>query len=132
MVITKMSFGVQTIASVDDHVDLGVYDALTMARLGSTGDTAGLLIGATGRKVVNLAAAVQLIAGQVYYAAFAMGAIGGTAATLVCTNLPNGQQMFGPTNPFIEQSFAGSAFPLPASLSTSGSIASCPFLGMLQ
>jgi len=134
--ITKIAFFVTTAASADDPCDVGIYDALgsPLNRLGSSGSVSGLL-NSTGLKQASLSAGVPLVQGQVYYAAFSAGPVGGTAGGLQVTAPANAQvfTLFGNTSPLIEQSWTAAGFPLPATFSVlSGAITNAPILALLQ
>jgi hypothetical protein len=134
MSITKIAFFVVTAASLDDPCDVAIYDSASpLNRLGSSGSVSGLL-NSTGLKQPALSAPVALVAGQIYYAAFGAGPIGGTAAQLQMTMAANSIifQLFGASAPLIEQSWAAAGFPLPATFGTQGVITSAPILALLQ
>jgi hypothetical protein len=134
MSITKMAFFVATAAAANDNCDVGIYavNAGAFSLLGSSGSTAGLL-NSTGLKQASLLAPVSLVAGQIYYAAFASGTPGGAVATLQTTlPHPNLNTMFGPSPPQMEQTFNNANFPLAAAPAAAGPITSCPILALLQ
>lgn len=112
--ISKVGFGVVTGATVDDPVDVGIYDSTLATLLSSSGSRSGLLNSA-GQKVVPLAAPVQLVEEQVYYAALSCGAIGGTAA-VTANCVPGGYlpQHFGQNAPQGELLHKIPFFPLAA------------------
>jgi hypothetical protein len=131
MTVSKIAFMVATAATADDPCDVGIYSGAA-TRLGSSGSQSGLL-NSLGLKTVTLPTPVNLIAGQTYYAAFAYGAAGGTAATLTVTSVSaNFCNAFGALPPYIEQSFNNAAFPLPATFATAGPITSCPAFALIQ
>src|SRR5215471_2156022 len=101
MTIGSIAFAVTSAATADDACDVGIYDAY-MNRLASAGATTGRL-NSTGAKTIPVAA-TPLTAGVIYYAAFSVGAVGGTAAQLQMTTT-NGinSMLFGSANPFAEQ-----------------------------
>lgn len=134
IVVSKIAFVVGTAASVDDAVDVGIYDQ-ALARLVSTGSTAGQL-NTTGVKVLTLPTPVTLDAGRVYYAAFA-AALGGTAAVLVGAaygTWPEAGLLFGNTAGVADSGTRGSALPLPATMPppTWGSLGSLPALALRE
>ena len=132
MTITKVSFFVITAATADDPCDVGIYDA-NGVRLSSSGSKSGLL-NSTGAKQAALAAPVALIQGQVYYAAFACGAVGGTAANVQSSGVTGSSylaSMFGTTPPFLEWMFNSSYFPLPANFANAGNINQVPIYALL-
>jgi len=132
MTITKVVFVLTVAASANDNCDVGIFDSTLATKLGSSGSTAGKLNGSLGAVTVNLAAGVQIRQGKVYYAAFGSGPQGGTAASVVMTNLPtNAVQMFGSTAGLTELTFQA-AFPLAAPITPGGAIGSCPVLALLQ
>lgn len=79
MAITKLAFAVTTAASTNDNCDAGILDSAGN-RLGSSGATAGKL-NALGSPSVPFTA-INLVAGSVYFAALAIGVLGGTAAVI--------------------------------------------------
>jgi hypothetical protein len=79
MTMKQLAFAVTTAASADDPCDVGIYDA-ELKRLVSAGATTGKL-NSKGVKTVEFAE-TKLTAGNVYYAAFSFGAVGGTAAQI--------------------------------------------------
>jgi hypothetical protein len=130
--ILNVGFCVSTAAGSDDPCDVGIYDAAGN-RLGSSGSTAGKL-NSLGNKTIALQAPVQLVKGQVYYAAFACGAIGSTAASLVMTSMGGSSTIFGLFGNFlpqIEQSFQG-IFPLPNPATLAGAITSAPIVALME
>jgi hypothetical protein len=136
MTITKMAFFVTTAAAADDACDVGIYavNGTAVNLLSSSGSTLGKL-NSTGLKQVNLQAAVALVAGQIYYVAFAMGAAGGSVASLQSTcPHPFLTNMFitGASVPQIEQSFNNANFPLAAAPAVSGPISCAPILALIQ
>jgi len=136
MTITKMAFFVMNAATADDACDAGIYGVSGSAvnLMGSSGSTLGKL-NSVGQKIVNLQAPVALVAGQIYYAAFAAGAFGGTGANLQmsCPH-PFLSQMFvtGQSVPNVEQSFNNANFPLAAAPAVSGPISCAPILALIQ
>lgn len=131
MTITKIAFFVITAAGVDDPCDVGIYDSATSPnRLGSSGSVAGRL-NATGQKIVPLNAPVALVKDQVYYAAFGVGAIGGSAAALQQTTSNSAIcGFFGTTPPNVEIGLA-SGFPLPPAVTVTGLI-NVPIFALIQ
>jgi hypothetical protein len=128
MLVTQLAFAVTVGASVDDAVDVGIYSAAG-ARLVSSGSTPGKLNGAAGRRTVPITP-TTLRAGQFYYFALAVGAIGGTAASLMglSPNALAAGQLFGAAIGLVETDAAGAVFPLPATW-TIGAASSTAFLG---
>lgn len=140
MTISKLGFVVQVAATADDPCDVGIYAANGTSLLGSAGSTLGRL-NATGVKTVNLLAPIPLTQGQVYYAAFAHGAIGGTAAQLVVTDLVGLAssytlaRMFGGGPSQTDQNAYNTAFPLVdgfAGATNLGAANACPILALMQ
>lgn len=116
MTITQLSFALGTAAGANDNCDVGLYDS-ALNLLGSAGSTAGKLnAGANSAKTLALTAPVNLTAGEIYYAAFAVGALGGSAATVGFLSLGVGGVLFGSGAGVIETLFKAASFPLPASL----------------
>jgi hypothetical protein len=134
MSITKMAFFVMTAATADDACDVGIYSVSgsAVSLMSSTGSTLGKL-NSTGQKILNLQAPVALVAGQIYYVAFAAGAFGGTGANLQMTcPHPFLSNMFSGVVPSIEQSFNNANFPLAAAPAVSGPISCAPILALIQ
>jgi len=132
MTITKMGFVVNVSASVDDPVDVGIYDGAGN-RLASSGSVSGRL-NALGAKIIPLTAPVTLSAGQVIYACMAFGTVGGTAAQFYAMNtsvvMP---QLFGTAIPQLEGMQLGGNFPLPAVFSGSpASYTAGPVMAVMQ
>lgn len=130
--ITKVSFCVYTAATADDPCDVGIFSGTTL--LGSSGPTTGKL-NVQGQSVVNLAAGVPLIGGQVYHAAFAYGPVGGTAATLLKTVLTASgaaqlAALFGASPPQLEQGYWG-RYPLASGGFIAG-LDRAPIMALLQ
>lgn len=129
--VTAINFMVTTAASANDNVDVGIYNATTLARVASSGATASKL-NATGPQSVALSA--SLTAGQPYFAAIACGTLGGTAAIVVSGTVTtaNAARLFGNTPVDAYTScHVDSQHPLP---STSGAVtvnASVPFLAVV-
>lgn len=133
MTITKMTFFVATAATADDPCDVGIYDSASpLNRLGSSGSISGLL-NSTGLKQVSLAAGVPLVAGQVYYAAFVYGPVGGTVAQLqVNAGISGITTLFGSASPNIESFFNNASFPLPPTLTVLAAAINAPIMALLQ
>lgn len=125
---TVIAFEVTTIANVDDPVDVGIYSAAG-ARIVSAGATSGKLITTTGVKTVTITG-TPLYAGTVYYAAFSYGTVGGTAGTLRTTSSGAAGDLFGATVGTTTQFFMTSAYPLPATATTSGTLSACPIIAV--
>lgn len=81
MKITTMRFAVTAAAGSDDQFDMGIYDAAGN-RLTSTGAISGARLTSIGPKTANISPTV-CAAGTPYFAAWAAGAIGTTAAQLM-------------------------------------------------
>jgi hypothetical protein len=116
--IVKVAFAVSTPASVNDAVDVAIYDA-ALQLIVSKGATTGLL-NVGGVSVVTLPSAVSLVSGRVYYAALSVGTIGGTAAVLVASAFGGGAgtQLFGAVIPQLEAGIKAASHPLPASIAS--------------
>lgn len=128
--ITKIAFQTTVAAGSNDNCDVGIFNSTLTTLLGSAGSTAGKLNAVAGVQTCNLTATVQLQIGVVYYAAFACGPIGTSAASLLMTQ--SAQVLMGATAPNIGQSFQAGAFPLTAPFTVGGLITSCPILALLQ
>jgi hypothetical protein len=122
--IVKVAFAVSTPASVNDAVDVAIYDA-ALQLIVSKGATTGLL-NVGGVSVITLPSAVNLVSGRVYYAALSVGTIGGTAAVLVASAFGGsaGTQLFGTTIPQLEAGTKATSHPLPASIASPSPAAS--------
>ena len=140
MTISRLGFVVGVAASVDDPCDVGIYAANGISLLGSAGSTLGRL-NTTGAKTVNLLTPIPLTQGQVYYAAFAHGAIGGTAAQLAVTDLVSLAssytlaRMFGGGPSQTDQNAYNNGFPLVdgfAGATNLGASSACPILALMQ
>jgi hypothetical protein len=124
MTIVSGSFGVSAAASVDDQIDIGIYDSAGNL-IRAAGATAGKL-NTTGRKILTLSASAALTARTVYYSV-ACNALGGTAATVsgYGVSISATQDLFNAAEgatagpPHAELGFmAGSAVALPSTLPT--------------
>lgn len=126
--MANLALFVTVAATVNDSCDAGVYTPAGVL-LASNGGVAGKM-NATGVQLIPVA--FSFIAGTVYYIAFAYGAVGGVAATILMTNLSNGgslAQLFGASagNPGVqEQGFRAASFPLPANMGTITGVANMP------
>lgn len=116
MTIATIAFVVETAASIDDAVDVGIYDAAGN-RLASSGAVLGQL-NSVGVKNIGLTGALTLAADTVYYAAWACGAIGGTAAVYaaISRQSSNVMTMFGGNMPQLEGALKAASHPLPATI----------------
>lgn len=132
LTVSKLSFVVNAAATADDPCDVGIFNQAGTVLLGSSGSASGRL-NSTGVKQVNLQAPVSLVAGQVYYAAFAYGPVGGTAAQIITTNamLNSFTGMFGPGQGTAEGEFASNAFPLVAPIVPGGPYATIPIMALM-
>ena len=107
MTITKIGFCVVVAASVNDACDAGIFSGDGAILLGSAGSTLGKLNGAVGMQTLTLQAPVSLVAGQVYYAAWA-GAVGGTSVQTAQFIVPAVLDLpFGTAPPNIEAAMGG-------------------------
>jgi hypothetical protein len=127
MAITLAAIAVNVAAGVDDPCDVGVYDA-SGHRLVSSGATSGLL-NSTGLKTMTLA--IGLSAMTVYYAAFAFGTVGGSAAQVGGASFGSlyQEQAFSGAVPNVLAMFKDAAYPLPATLAGFSALAAsvaCP------
>lgn len=98
MTITLAAFVLTTASSVDDPIEIGVYDSAGTL-VATSGPAQGKTNGGTGVKTVPLAA--TLVGGQVYYVGVVQATIGGTAAQLQTISAPSGStsQLFGSNVP---------------------------------
>lgn len=105
MAITLAAFPVTAAASVNDSTEFAIYNSALNSQLGTTGLVAGQLnAGAPAIKTFNFVATVNLIAGTVYYAAWSIPIVGGTAASNINISLTNvlTSQLFGATIPSVD------------------------------
>jgi len=132
MTVTKMTFVTTLAATNNDNCDVGIFSADGTTLLGSAGSTAGKLNATAGVQTVSISS-LTLVAGTVYYAAFAYGTVGGTAATLGIntTQAGNSGALMGATLPNVMQAFQASAFPLTAPFTSAGPTANGVLLGLL-
>jgi len=127
-----MGFSVVTAAAADDPCDVGIYDAAGN-KLASSGSTTGKL-NSTGAKTVPLTAPLAVVAGVVYYAAFAYGPAGGAVAQLTMASLVNGNigTLFGIGTGQQEMGLINGAFPLPATMTGQSVLTGSPILALMQ
>jgi hypothetical protein len=121
MSIASLGLLVNNVATTDDQIDWGLYDA-TGAAIFRKGATAGMVNGGPG--VTSLPMAATLAAESVYYVGFAYGPAGGTAASLGLADwsgLGNLPFMFGATAGVAELAIAAGVFPLPAQIAFAAS-----------
>lgn len=131
--VTKMAVVTTVAATNNDNCDVGIFSGDGVTLLGSAGSTAGKMNATAGVQTLNLTGSVALTAGTKYYAAFAYGTVGGTAATLAVNFLPGSlATIMGTAVPTLIQSFQAAAFPIaaPATLSVAG-ISGAPVLALL-
>jgi hypothetical protein len=117
MRVKGIGFHVYAAATVDDAIDVGIYDKALTTKMASSGSTAGLLT-STGKKRINFGSDVLLTAGETYYVAASVGTIGGTAAQLAGANYNiSGISAFhGTTAGLVDAASVGTIFPLPATI----------------
>lgn len=130
MTITSISFVLTTASSTDDACDVGIFSGDLATKLVSAGATSGKLNGTLGLQTIPVTA-TTLAAGQVYYAAFSIGTIGGTVPQFAMSSFAStGMAVaFGATAGLIEQGHQSSAHPLAAPFTpVSTGIASVPIL----
>lgn len=122
MLVTKIAFPLIVSAGSDDSVDVGIYDS-GGNRLVSTGATLGVLIAASGVKVLTFGTPLQLTANTVYYAAFLMGLVGTTPAQVLVGSGGSSLwgQLFGSTAGTIEcAAVVAGVSALPAAIAIAG------------
>ena len=130
MLIVSIAFGVQTAAGADDACDVGIYDAAGN-RIVTSGSTNGRL-NVLGARTIPITPTL-LTAGVVYYAAFAAGTFGGSAASVGVTQMAGTTQLFGIGFPQVEQGWMGASFPLPSTINTAGgALTACPILAVRE
>lgn len=132
MTIATIAFVVETAASLDDAVDVGIYDAAGN-RLASSGAVTGQL-NSVGVKNIGLTAALTLAADTIYYAAWACGAVGGTAAvyTAISRGASNAVTLFGSGFPQLEGALKAASHPLPATISAPTARYNQPLLALRE
>lgn len=131
LTITKIAFVLTVAAGSNDNCDVGIFNAAGTTLLVSAGSTAGKLNAAAPSVQSVTVTATALAAGTVYYAAFASGPIGTTAASMVMTASGNaiaGQIMgtAGGLMVLVKQA----VFPLASPLSFGGT-SNAPMLALL-
>lgn len=135
MTITKIAFELTTAAGANDSCDVGIFNSGLTTLLASAGSTAGKLNATAGVQSVSLSAPYTLSQGQVYYAAFACSAFGGSAAQLGMVSLgataAATSSLFGLAAGTADIAVQASAFPLAAPLTPAATLA-CPVLALLQ
>lgn len=131
LVVTKIAFSLVVAAGSNDNCDVGIFNAAGTTLLGSAGSTAGKLnAGANTIQTLNLLASVALVANTVYYAAFAYGTVGTTAAQVAMTSCYVSALM-GSALPNLIQTYQDAAFPLAAPFTAAGRNNNVPVLGLL-
>ncbi len=122
MSITKIGFVVSTAAGSDDACDVGLYDA-AWARLVSAGATSAKM-NVLGFQTVSFTATL-LQAGVVYYAAFSLGAVGSSAASLILADYQTTTcaRAFGAVPPTIDADIQSSGTPHPLPVTFVGGVA---------
>ena len=132
MLIALIAFVVSTAAGSNDNCDVGILDQ-NYNTLVSAGSTAGKL-NALGVQTVAITP-TSLAAGNTYYAAFAAGPIGTTAAALHMTNASSTSvgDIFG-TAAGIRMTGAQATFPIPTPgpVVIGAGISSTPYLAMRE
>jgi hypothetical protein len=131
MTIISIAFAVGTPAAADDACDVGIYDA-SFNRLVSAGATTGKL-NSGGVKNITIST-IQLAPSTTYFAAFSVGTLGGSAASVAMTSVVAGavNELFG-TGSQEEQKFMSSGHPLPTTITPgAGAISSCPILAVRE
>ncbi len=130
--ITEVAFYVSNAATANDNCDVGVY-LPNGTLVASNGGVAGK-VNSTGVQTVPLT--VALVPGIAYYAAFAYGSVGGTAASLLTTSESTGGlsgALFGASsgNPGLQvQGIRASSYPLPATIGTITSLGTIPKMAL--
>lgn len=115
LAVTKIAFVVSTLDAANPTVDVGIYDATTLQRLGSSGAVAGFL-NATGLAVVSLTATTTIPAGTVCYAALSSNSASVAVVQGRSANTATNWLMFGGTPPNLMAAQKAAAHPLPASV----------------
>lgn len=131
LVVTKIAFTTTVAAGSNDNCDVGIFDSTLTTLLGSSGSTAGKMNAVAGVQTVNLLASVTLVPGTVYYAAFAYGTVGTTAASMCMTAIQgNSANLMGSAAPNLAVGFQNTAFPLAGPFGA-GPISNAAVLGLL-
>lgn len=123
MVITKIGFVTTVAATNNDACDVGLFTA-ALAKITTAGATSGKLNATAGPQAITITT-TTLTAGTVYYAAFSVGTIGGTGATLVAVPNPTAclfHEAFGATAPNLLHGRMETAHPLPDPLTYAGGV----------
>lgn len=133
--ITKLGFALNAAATVDDSCEVAILSGDLTKILGTTQNGNGRL-NLTPRNVsLNLQTPFKVLGGQVCYAVFASGAVGGTAAKVVGTSIDstaNIGAMFGAAAGLLEQGFINSGPPISVPLSLGGGISQAPLIALLE
>lgn len=98
MRLTQIALGIIAAASVNDPVEVAIYNAALTQQLATTGQVAGILNAAVNSApTAPLGVPVPIVVGKPYYFALCCPTVGGTAANLYGTNLNGiaGAIMFG-------------------------------------
>lgn len=111
MAITKIKVFTSVAATNNDECDVGIFSS-TGAKLVTAGATAGKMNATAGVQSITVTS-TTVQAGTVYYAGFAYGTVGGTAATMI-TDAMTGfiGQVVSTEVPNVLHGFQA-AFPLP-------------------
>jgi hypothetical protein len=131
--ITKIAVVTTVAATNNDNCDAGIFSSDGVTLLGSAGSTAGKMNATAGVQTLTLSGGgVALTAGTIYYAAFAYGTVGGTAASFIPVSNVSGLfvGIAGVTMPNVMQGIQSSAFPLAAPFSLTASSGS-PTMALL-
>jgi hypothetical protein len=111
----KFSFVVTTAATVNDKIEITVYDG-GGNRIATSGEKEGL-VNTTGIKTVQLVG-LTLVRGQTYYIVISYGPVGGVAATIQSANFnaTNVSGIFGGAPPAVRAMQKGASYPSPEKL----------------
>lgn len=130
--ITKLAFVVSAAASADDACSVAIYDS-SLTRLAVSATTLGKL-NTVGIKTVDLTSPLNIEAKAVYYAAFSVGAFGGTGATLRFASWASADvpALFGTAAGVCEAFFKGTSHPLPTSIAAPTITSTAPTLALRE
>lgn len=127
MRITRLNFIVTTFDAANPAVDLAIYDATTLGKLGSIGAPQTGILNSNGTKSLSLSSPTFVAAGTPCYAA--LGSASNGIAVILARVLNNAftTQLFGASPPNL---YGGNeaAMPTPATANPSGTSPNLPWL----
>lgn len=133
MTISKIGFAVTAAASVDDPVDVGIFNLDGSVLLGSSGAKNGV-INSTGAKQVPLLVPVPVVKGVAYYASLSVGGTGASGWNITGAFVVQGGlgTLFGSTLGVVEVACHTPLFPLSAPLVGAVPVGGAPILALMQ